>query len=66
MFYANDLMETHGSVQVLRLGCGERTNHVLRCFVKLEGLNYGDLLVGVVHEFVELANGLRLSTEVPS
>jgi hypothetical protein len=32
----------------------------------LEGLNYRDLLVGVVHEFVELANGLRLSTEVPS
>jgi hypothetical protein len=59
-------METHGSVQLLRLGCDEGTNHVLRCFVKLEGLNYGDLLVGVVHEFVELANGLRLSTEVPS
>jgi hypothetical protein len=30
---------------------GIHTNPVLWCFVNLEGLNYGDLLVGVVHEF---------------
>jgi hypothetical protein len=35
-------------------------------FVNPEGLNYGDLLVGVVHKLVELANGLRLITEVLS
>jgi hypothetical protein len=31
--------------------CGSHTNPVLRCFINLEGLNYRDLLVGVVHEF---------------
>jgi hypothetical protein len=59
-------MKPHSSVQVVRLGCGEHTKPVLRCFVNLEGLNCRDLLVGVTHEFTELANGLRLSTEVPS
>jgi hypothetical protein len=59
-------MKPHGSIRVVRLGCSECTNPVVRCFINREGLNYGDLLVGVVHEFVELANGLRLSTEVPS
>jgi hypothetical protein len=29
-------------------------------------MNYGDLLVGVVHKFTELAISLRLSTEVLS
>jgi hypothetical protein len=59
-------MKPHGSVRAIRLECGEHTNPVLRCFVNLEGLNCGGLLVGVVHEFIELANGLRLSTEVLS
>jgi hypothetical protein len=35
-------------------------------FVNPEGLNYGGLLVGMVHDFIELANSLRLSTVVPS
>jgi hypothetical protein len=34
------------------MSCGIHTNPVLRCFAKPEGLNYGDLLIGVVHEFV--------------
>jgi hypothetical protein len=32
--------------------CGERIDPVLRYFIKLEGLSYGDLLVGVVLELV--------------
>jgi hypothetical protein len=32
--------------------CGIRTDPVLRCFMNQEGLNYGDLLVGVVPELV--------------
>jgi hypothetical protein len=59
-------MKPHGSVRVVRLGYDEHTNSILRCFINPEGLNYRDLLVGMVHEFVELANGLRLSIEVPS
>jgi hypothetical protein len=31
-----------------------------------EGLNYTDLLEGVISELSELANNLRLNTEVPS
>jgi hypothetical protein len=31
--------------------CGVHTDLVLRCFDDSEGLNYGDLLVGVVLEF---------------
>jgi hypothetical protein len=30
------------------LWCGIRTGPVLKCFVNLEGLNYEDLLEGVV------------------
>jgi hypothetical protein len=59
-------MKTHNSIWVVRLGCNKRTNPILRCFVNSKRLNYEDLLVGMVHEFVDLANGLRLSTEVPS
>jgi hypothetical protein len=43
--------------------CGIRTNPVLSCFMNPEGLNYEDMLESVVPE---LANGLRLSTEVTS
>jgi hypothetical protein len=42
-------MKLHGSIQVVR--CSVHTNHVLRCFDNPEGLNCGDLLVGVVLEF---------------
>jgi hypothetical protein len=36
------------------------------CFVNSEGLNYEDLLEGIIPELGELANGLRPNTEVPS
>jgi hypothetical protein len=45
------------------LWCGIHNDPVLRCFVNREGLNYEDLLEGVVPELGELANSLRLSTE---
>jgi hypothetical protein len=48
------------------LWCGICTDHVLRCVNNLEGLNYGDLLEGVIPELGELANDLRLNIEVPS
>jgi hypothetical protein len=48
------------------LWCGIHNDPVLRCFVNPEGLNYEDLLEGVVPELGELANSLRLSTEGPS
>jgi hypothetical protein len=48
------------------LWCGIHTDPILRCFVNLEWLNCEDLLEGVVPELSELANGLRLSTEVLS
>jgi hypothetical protein len=60
---ADDLMKAHGSIRDIKKWCGKRTNPILRCFDNLEGLNYGVLLVGVVHE---LANDLRLGTMVPS
>jgi hypothetical protein len=37
--------------------CGIRTDPVLRCFVDSEGLNYRDLLLGVV---LELASWLTV------
>jgi hypothetical protein len=43
-------MKPHGFVWVVRMGCGECTNLVLRCFANPEGLNYEDLLVGMVPE----------------
>jgi hypothetical protein len=62
-FYADDLMKYHGSVGVVRLGCGVCTT--LSSGVSLtQRLNYWDWLVGVAHEFIELAIGLRLCTEV--
>jgi hypothetical protein len=36
------------------------------CFTNPEGLNYEDLLEGAFLELVELANGVRLNTEVSS
>jgi hypothetical protein len=59
-------MKPHCFVWIVRLGCRERTNPVLRCFVNPEGMNCRDLLVGMSHEFIELTNSLRLSTDVPS
>jgi hypothetical protein len=45
-----DLMKPHSSIQVVRMWHRVCTDHVLRCFDNPEGLNYGNLLVGVVHE----------------
>jgi hypothetical protein len=41
-------MKLLDSIRVLRMWCGIRTDPVLRCFDDPEGLNCGDLLVGVV------------------
>jgi hypothetical protein len=53
-------------MRVVRLGCGERTNPIQRCFVNPERMNCGELLVGMVYEFVEQAISLRLSIELLS
>jgi hypothetical protein len=50
-------MKPHGSVQVVRMWCGMRTDPILRCFDNLEGLSYGDLQVGGVPE---LSSWLRI------
>jgi hypothetical protein len=59
-------MKPHDFVWVVRLGCGEHTNPVLKCFINPEGLNCRDVVVGMVHEFVELAIDLRLSIDMLS
>jgi hypothetical protein len=43
-------MKPLGSVRVVRMWYGIHTDPVLRCFMDTEGLNYRDLLVGVVPE----------------
>jgi hypothetical protein len=60
------LVNTHHFMIGVLQGVTSTPNPILRCFINPEVLNYGDLLVGVVYELVELANGLRLSTEVLS
>jgi hypothetical protein len=50
-------MKSHGSIQVVRMWCSECTDLVIRCFVNLEGLIYGNLLVGMV---LELASWLTV------
>jgi hypothetical protein len=45
-------MKSHSSIWVIRIWCGIHTDPILRCFVDPEGLNYGDLLVGVVPELM--------------
>jgi hypothetical protein len=44
---ADDLKKPHSFIRVVRMWCGIRTNFILRCFINPEGLNSGDLLVGV-------------------
>jgi hypothetical protein len=44
-------MKTHDSIRVDGKWCGMRTDNVLRCFDNPEGLNCGDLLIGIVLEF---------------
>jgi hypothetical protein len=48
---ADDLKKPHSFGRVVRMWCGICSNPVVRYFVNPEGLNYGDLLVGVVDEF---------------
>jgi hypothetical protein len=48
------------------LWCGICTDPIPRCVNNLEGLNCGDLLEGVIPDLGDLANGLRLNTEVLS
>jgi hypothetical protein len=48
----DDLMMSHCFIWVVRMWCGIHTNPILRCFMDPEGLNYRDLLVGVVLELV--------------
>jgi hypothetical protein len=43
-------MKSHDFIWVVRMWCKIHTNPVLKCFVNLERLNCGDLLVGVVPE----------------
>jgi hypothetical protein len=59
-------MKPHGSVRFVRMWCSIRTDPVLLCFDNPEELSCGDLLVGVVPELFELANGLRLGIVVSS
>jgi hypothetical protein len=55
---------------VFRSGCQSggavSTDPILRCFINPEGLNYEDLLEGIISELGELAKGLKLNTEVLS
>jgi hypothetical protein len=48
----DDLMKSHCSIRVVKMWCGIHTDPVLRCFVDPKGLNYGDMLVGMVPELV--------------
>jgi hypothetical protein len=50
LFCADDLMEPHISIQVVRMWCNIRIDPVLKCFDNPNGLSCGDLLVGVVPE----------------
>jgi hypothetical protein len=43
-------MKPYGSIRVVRMWCGMRIMPILRCFDHSERLNYGDLLVGLVHK----------------
>jgi hypothetical protein len=44
-------MKPHGFIWVVKMWCSKHTNPVLRWFDNPEGLNCGDLLVGIVPEF---------------
>jgi hypothetical protein len=45
-------MKFNGSIRVVRIWCGIRTDPVLRCFMDSKGLNYEVLLVSMVPELV--------------
>jgi hypothetical protein len=41
-------MKPHGSIRVVGMWCTIHTDPIVRCFDNPEGLNYENLLVGVV------------------
>jgi hypothetical protein len=43
-------MKPNGSVRIVKMWCRICTDPILRCFMNLEGVNYEDMLVGVVPE----------------
>jgi hypothetical protein len=45
-------MKSHGFIRVVRTWCGIHTGPIIMYFVDPEGLNCGDLLVGVAPELV--------------
>jgi hypothetical protein len=45
-------MKSRGSVWVIRMWCRISINPVIRCYVDPEGLNYGNLVVGVLPELM--------------
>jgi hypothetical protein len=45
-------VKSHGSIQVVRVWCGECTDPKLMCFINSKGLSCVDLLVSVVHELM--------------
>jgi hypothetical protein len=64
-YSADELKKPHGSIQIVRMWCGIHTDPILGCFD-----NPGDELRELANRrgsrSLELANGLRLSTAVPS
>jgi hypothetical protein len=65
-FFTDNIKKPMVPSELSELWCGIHTDPILRCSVSLEGLNWEDLLEGVAPELGELANGLRVSTKVPS
>jgi hypothetical protein len=59
-------MMLHGSIRVVRRWRGLRGDPICRCFDDPKGLNNGYLSSGHGPQVHKLANGLRLSTVVPS
>jgi hypothetical protein len=51
-YSVDNLMKSHGFVQVVRMWCEIHTDPILRCFIDPDGLNCGDLLVVMVLELV--------------
>jgi hypothetical protein len=50
LFCADYLIKPLGFIRVVRMWSSLRTDPFLRCLDNPEGLNYGDLLVGIVPE----------------
>jgi hypothetical protein len=59
-------MKPHSCIWVVRRLCGMHIDPVCGCFDNPERLNYRDLPGGRGSRVRELADGLRLSTTLPS